>query len=178
MPPAETRPGSSRVDPAWLLLLGAALLLARAGWGVWESYHPAAKSEHVRWVPFGEAEAVARTTGKPVLYDFSADWCEPCNRMKADVFSNPDFAHAIESEVVPVRVLDRTREEGRNAAWVDSLQRAFAVTGFPTLVVYSPANRRSRMTSGYGGMQATMTWVHQNAVAVRMGIAPDGTPIP
>ena len=177
MPPAENPTGSTRFDPSWLLLLAAALFLARVGWGVWENYHPPKKSEKVRWVEFAEARAVSETTGKPILYDFSAEWCAPCNAMKDGVFSDPKSAKALEASVVPVRLLDRVREEGHNAAYVDSLQHAFAVDGFPTLVVYSPQTGRSQMSTGYGGPEATLQWIAQNAVAVRTGVAPDGTPL-
>jgi thiol:disulfide interchange protein len=177
MPPAETRRGSTRFDPSWLLLVAAALFLARIGFGVWENYNPPKKSEKVSWVPVEKAEAISRSSGRPILYDFSADWCAPCNAMKTDVFSDPKNARTLESVVVPVRVLDRAREEGRNPAVVDSLQRAYAVDGFPTLVVYSPTTGRSQMTSGYGGPQQTLRWIAQNAYAVQSGVAPSGAPI-
>jgi thiol:disulfide interchange protein len=177
MPPAENPTGSTRFDPSWLLLIAAALFLVRVGWGVWETYNPPKKSEKVRWVQIAEAEAVARTTGKPILYDFSADWCAPCNAMKEGVFSDPKNAKTLEASVVPVRVLDRSREEGRNPAVVDSLQRVYAVDGFPTLIVYSPKTGRSQMSTGYGGPEATLQWIAQNAVAVQTGVAPDGTPL-
>lgn len=177
MPPAESRKGSSRFDPSWLLLVAAALFLARVGWGVWESYNPPKKSEKVAWVEFAKAEAISRTTGRPILYDFTADWCPPCNAMKAELFSDPNAAQAITNVVVPVRVLDRQREEGRNAAWVDSLQQAHNVNGFPTLVVYSPKTGRSQVSTGYGGPGQTLQWMSRSAYAVTTGVAPDGTPV-
>lgn len=177
MPPAENRTGSTRFDPSWLLLIAAALFLARVGFGVWETSNPPKKSEKVSWVPFEKAVAVSEKSGRPILYDFSADWCAPCNAMKEGLFSDPKLAKTLEAAVVPVRLLDRVREEGRNPAVIDSLQRAYAVDGFPTLVVYSPKTGRSQMTTGYGGPQETLRWIAQNAFAVQSGVAPDGTPL-
>jgi thiol:disulfide interchange protein len=177
MPPAEKRTGTARFDPSWLLLIAAALFLARVGYGVWESYNPPVRAEKVRWVQFDEARAVAATTGRPILYDFTAEWCPPCQAMKAGIFSDDKSARGIEDVVVPVRLLDRLREEGRNPAYVDSLQRAYAVDGFPTLVVYSPRTGRSLMSTGYGGPEQTLRWISQSAYAVQSGVAADGTPV-
>lgn len=178
MPPAEKRTGSTRFDPSWLLLLAAALFLVRVGYGVWESYNPPKTAEKVRWVAYERAEEAARKSGRPILYDFTAEWCPPCQAMKDGVFSDAASAKALESAVVPVRVLDRIREEGRNAAYVDSLQQHWRVDGFPTLVVYSPKTGRSQMTTGYGGPEQTLRWIAQSAFAVQSGVAPDGSPIP
>lgn len=178
MPPAERRTGSTRFDPTWLLLVAAALFLGRVGLGVWERYHPAPKAEKVRWVAYDDAGAVAAVTGRPILYDFSAEWCEPCQQMAEGVFADEEKAKTLEGAVVPVRVLDRVREEGANAAWVDSLQREWNVDGFPTLVVYSPKTGRSLVNTGYGGPDRTLRWIAQSAYAVQTGVAPDGTRLP
>ena len=177
MPPAEKPRGSSRFDPMWLLLVAAALFLGRVGLGVWETYNPPAKAEKVKWVDFDRAQAVAAGSGRPILYDFSAEWCAPCQQMKEGVFADARLAKALEASVVPVRVIDRMQEEGRNPAWIDSLQKQWRVDGFPTLVVYSPKTGRSLMSTGYGGPERTLRWISQSAYAVQSGVAPDGSPL-
>jgi len=170
MPPAEPAPGSgsSRPLPRALLLLAAALLVARVGTGVWEERHPPAVEERVSWRPLDEARAESEQTHRPILYEFSADWCAPCQAMSREVFSDPDAARRIEAWYIPVRVLDRQQEEGRNPAAVDSLQRAYAINGFPTLIVAWPDRPEFRSTSGYRGRQQTLQWLASNATGVRL----------
>ena len=141
MPPADaarTGTGSTRRRPTLLLIVAAALLVARVAIGVYEERHPPSLPDLVRWQAIEGAEARAHAEGRPVLYDFTAEWCPPCQLMQRELFADAAAAREIERSFVPVRVLDRVREEGRNAANVDSLQARFRVTSFPTLVVVPP----------------------------------------
>ncbi len=178
MPPAEKPRGSTRFDPMWLLLVAAALFLGRVAMGVWEEYNPPKKADKMSWVPHDQAHFEANRSGRPILYDFSADWCAPCQQMNAGVFADAKLARSVESAVVPVHVLDRVQEDGHNPAWIDSLQKQWRVDGFPTLVVYSPKTGRSRMSTGYGGPDRTVRWIAQSAYAVQSGTAPDGSSLP
>ena len=111
--------GSTRARPTLLLAAAALLLIARVTVALYEQRHPPAVRDRVAWQPIEGAEARALTAHRPVLYDFTAEWCEPCRTMQREVFADPQAAAEIERAFIPVRVLDRTREEGRNLAIVE-----------------------------------------------------------
>ena len=92
----------------------------------------------VAWRSVEDGEEEARATGRLALYFFTADWCAPCHTMKREVFSQPAVFELIQKHYVPIEVLDRTREEGKNSASVDRVQFRFLVDAFPTLVVARP----------------------------------------
>lgn len=104
----------------------------------------------VQWLPPAEGLRLAASSGKPMLLDFTADWCQPCHMLDKHVFGNPAIAKGINERFVPVRVVDRRQEEGRNAPEVDELQQRYGVRGFPTVVFADGGGERARM-EGFRG---------------------------
>jgi len=159
MPRVEPGPalsGSTRARPTVLLVAAAALMIARVATGIYEERHPTSVPDLVRWQPIEGAEAAAREQKRPVLYDFTAEWCVPCRAMQREVFGDLESAQEIERVFLPVRVLDRMREEGGNAPEVDSLQRRFRVRSFPTLVVVPHGGGDPVVIVGYQGKRSTI----------------------
>jgi thioredoxin-related protein len=69
------------------------------------------------------------------------------------VFGDPALANEINTRFVPVRIIDRQREEGRNSPNVEALQRQYGVKSFPTVIFAAPdGSERGRM-EGYGGRE-------------------------
>jgi len=143
----------------WLFALAALLLLVRLGLGLYEQKHPRQVVGLVQWRDVAEGRSLARQLDRPILYDFTAEWCGPCQMLNREVFADKGQAMIINQRFVPIRVLDRQREEGHNSAEVQELQQRYQITGFPTLVVASPDESLHVSIDGYRGRLQTTGWL-------------------
>lgn len=127
----------------------------------------ARRPEYSQWTTLEDALAESRRNGKPVLIDFSAEWCGPCRAMKEQVFEEGPRAQVVQSAVIPVSIVDRRREAGSNPPETEELQQRYQVDAFPTLVVFSPASGQTVRTKGFGDADRTVGWIVQAAKTVR-----------
>jgi thiol-disulfide isomerase/thioredoxin len=88
---------------------------------------------------FSEAEALARTEGKPLFVDFETTWCGPCKIMDEWVYTADQVVDASQG-VVAVKV------DGDD---FPDLKNRFEVVGFPTMILLGPDGAELRRTSGY-----------------------------
>ncbi|MBW2096573.1 MAG: thioredoxin family protein [Deltaproteobacteria bacterium] len=87
------------------------------------------KKPGIQWVAFDRTRlAAAVEQGKPILLDFSADWCSPCRAMERSVFSDPEVL-ALSKQFVTLRV-DLTRRRPAQ----DKLLVRYGVRGVPTII--------------------------------------------
>ena len=112
----------------------------------------------VAWQPREKAAALAAASHKPILYEFSAEWCGPCKLLERD-FADGAVAAKINGAYVPTHIVDRIREEGRNPADVEELQRRFEITGFPAIVAVAPDGRLLGKQEGYAGRARLMRFL-------------------
>jgi len=171
---------SARALPVVLLVALLLLLAARIGTALWEKKNPPRVYDRVSWLAPAAAIDMARQHRRPILYEFSAEWCGPCKLLEREVFSNKDRAAQINSLYVPAKVVDRQREEGANPAVVDSLQKRYRIDSFPTLLATTPEGEEVGRIVGYAGAKATgdsLRAFFQRAMLRRPGMTP-GMPFP
>ena len=138
---------NQRSLPIWLALAAGLLLLGR----VVALQFPDQGSGKVEWVPLASAERVARGTQRRIFYDFSAEWCGPCQEMERTVFREAEITARLNEDFIPVRIVDRRREEGKNRADVDALQRKYSIQAYPTLLITTADGKELGRMVGYRG---------------------------
>lgn len=126
----------------------AILLIAGVSWAAWNN-QPFHAEDAVGWLTnYPEALQRSQQTGKPMLIDFSADWCPPCRAMKRDVFSIHEVGEYLRAHYVPLAV-DLTSPDGP----ANDLSNQHRIEAIPTLIVLTADGQTlSRHT---GGMSAS-----------------------
>jgi hypothetical protein len=144
---------NQRAIPIALIVIAALLLIARIASHFLKDEPKLEQSTAtgVKWMSHDDGLATARATGKPILYDFTAEWCPPCHLLDEEVFRDAQFAAEINRRFVPVRVLDRQQEEGRNPPHVAALQQQYRIDGFPTVIFASTDGIELARTVGFPG---------------------------
>lgn len=127
--PSQSRPSS----PRWVLWAGMAAILALY------LYASRPRASAVPWMTdLAAAQQLAQREGRPVLIDFYATWCGPCETMAREVFPRKEVAGAL-ADWVPVRINGETNPK---------LMRQFGVEAYPTFVVLSADGAIHRQFSG------------------------------
>jgi thiol-disulfide isomerase/thioredoxin len=132
--------GLTTVVPTWLVILAAVALLVRVAVTVQESQHPLVPAVQVAWTT-PVANVTDKEQGKLMLYYFTAVWCGSCKKLEADTFATKDIVDLINTNFLPVKVVDKSIEEHVNAPPVQQLEDKYGVSTvklFPRLIVALP----------------------------------------
>ena len=119
--------------------LALALVATLVGFGPAAHAIDGPPSTNVAWhdatsdADIDNAFATAKAQNKPVLLYWGAVWCPPCNQLKATLFNRQDFGEQSKS-LVAVHL------DG-DAPGAQKLGTKFRVSGYPTLILFSPARK-------------------------------------
>ncbi len=144
--------------------LAVLLFILFASWEAFQFFNKNSSSpkEPGQWLSIQEGQEEFQKGQKPILYDFTAEWCGFCKKMKAEVFNDKAQADWISQSFILVTVMDRVRETKKNPPEVAELQERYKVRGFPTLVVRYP-NNDFKVHVGYTGKETLIQFLKDAA---------------
>jgi thiol:disulfide interchange protein DsbD len=76
------------------------------------------------------ARALSRSTGRPLLIDFRADWCSACKMLDRSTWSDPAVRTEVAARYVPLQI-DVTAEDDL----ASERTRRYGVSALPTVLV-------------------------------------------
>lgn len=147
-------------------LLPVLLLSFVAGW------MQTAQAASIAWrKDLKQAAAEAAKTGKPILVQFTAEWCGYCHKMLDETYSNSEVIRQVNESFIPL-VLDAD-EHAR-------LVEAIGVSAFPTTVIISPQLDVEGKIEGFhrapSFTQRIEPFIKRPAARIEIAIAPPAKP--
>ena len=104
-------------------------------------FSASAQTEQIEWQKdFKAAQTLARESGRPLLLDFTAEWCKPCKMMDAQFWVLPEVVSAMKP-FIAVKV-DYDNEK--------SLVNRYSVSAIPFVVFADPLGNMVTFRRGFG----------------------------
>lgn len=127
---------------------GAGVALAVIGpalaWTSWEMPKGSLTWEHDEKI----ATELAKTEKRPLIVDFTAEWCAACKELSKETFSDPRVMEkAAAAKFVAVKV-DATNDEDPQ---VDAVKGKYKVVGLPTVVIYDSTGKERKRFNEFIG---------------------------
>src|SRR5271166_4497596 len=118
--------------------------------------YPRKAPEKLRFEPFNsDLLASATEARKPVLIDFSADWCIPCREMEHSTFVDPSVVSEA-SRFVRMKA-NLTAQDQKT----EELTSKFEIQGVPTTMLIDSAGKVAQRKVGYIGPQEMLADLRQ-----------------
>jgi thioredoxin:protein disulfide reductase len=113
---------------------------------VWILKIPVGTSEHkLEWnTNLQQSFVIAKKKQKPLILDFTADWCSACKELEAMTFSNQKISNKLKNNWILARV-DATTDSKE----LRSVLQKYKVLGFPTVIFFSPSGKELNRFSGF-----------------------------
>ena len=120
-------------------MTGALLVMLALGGGP-------AKSPSIRWEHrLEDALKKAKSSGKPVMIDFWAEWCGWCHRLDQTTYVDPEVTKMVAGDFIALKI---DTEAGKRSA---DIATKYGVQSLPTIAFISPSGRPIDRVSGYQG---------------------------
>lgn len=102
---------------------------------------PAAYGQQIEWFnDLDRAQQIARQTGMPILYDFTATWCGPCRRMDREFWPRAEVVE-LSKQFVCVKVNFDTEK---------AFAAKYGIKAIPNVVFTDPWGRGLAGQKGFG----------------------------
>lgn len=146
----------------WLLVI----VLAIIGIFAWPTLRRAYRNispeqiaqAHGIWgTSWDEASALSLQTGKPILIDFTADWCPPCKILNEEVFPQPEVLSAITTNYIPLRA-----DISNSSSPGTPLGEKYDITAIPTLLIVDAQGDVINKQVGLPSISGLTSWLKQN----------------
>jgi thiol:disulfide interchange protein len=136
----------SRFRILWVLAVGA-FLIALFGCDQKNQQEQSAEKNTIAWLyDIDRGIALAKEQNKPLMVDFTAEWCPPCKRMNASTFSHPDVIQKA-GAFVPVRI--DVDQQGEVADSYNANASRYGGIGIPNVLFMDHEKMKLKHIVGY-----------------------------